>query len=204
MKQTLLLLLFFASLHTTAQQGVSFGVKGGVNVADFRSEGLAFGEFEPKISYHVGGLVQLPIHEILAFQAELLYSAQGAKFRSTNDALGVKNNYFLNYITLPATFQFLAGNGFMLHSGPQLGYLLNATIKDDSGYALDILESVEKVDFSWIFGSAYKSKIGLGADVRYIVGVTETNNGVFVSSTTLKNRVFQIGLFYQFGKPGAR
>jgi hypothetical protein len=84
------------------------------------------------------------------------------------------------------------GKGFRLQTGPQLGLRTNAAIKNrnhESGND----NSFTAADFVWSFEADFISPVGLGIDARYNLGVTDiTKNG-----TDIKNRVFQLGLFYQ-------
>ena len=65
-------------------QGLDFGVKGGVNVADVDLSGDdAAPSFDPRIGLVAGGLVRMPIAPWLAVQAEGLYAEKGARFEES-------------------------------------------------------------------------------------------------------------------------
>jgi hypothetical protein len=84
------------------------------------------------------------------------------------------------------------GNGLRLQTGPQVGFLTNARSKG-GGEEATIKTSLKDTDFSWSFGGSYLSRIGLGIDARYNLGLTDINK----TAADMKNRVWQVGLFYQ-------
>ncbi|HSC39395.1 MAG TPA: hypothetical protein VLD19_16040, partial [Chitinophagaceae bacterium] len=57
-------------------------------------------------------------------------------------------------------------------------------------------DSYKTFDLSWVFGAGYLTKSGFGIDVRYNLGLTDINDAG--GSTSIHNRVFAVGAFYQF------
>lgn len=84
------------------------------------------------------------------------------------------------------------GNGLRLQTGPQMGFLTAAQYKG-AGEEATIKSSLKDTEFSWSFGASYLSRIGLGIDARYNLGLTDISK----TSADIKNRVWQAGLFYQ-------
>jgi hypothetical protein len=87
-------------------------------------------------------------------------------------------------------------NGFRLETGPQLGLLASAKLKS-GGTITNVMSDFTTGDFSWSFGASYLTHSGLGVDARYNLGINNINNTG--GTEKLQNRVFQAGLFYQFG-----
>ncbi len=54
----LLLLLFLATASIAQAQFIQFGVKGGVNFANIKSDKI---DYSNRTSYHVGGLVEIRV-----------------------------------------------------------------------------------------------------------------------------------------------
>ena len=203
--EEILLIIMCVSFNSQAQKHASFGIKAGFNSSNFRATGLEAAVFKTINSFHLGGLVQIPLTQQFYIQPELLYSEQGTQYQTTYDADdvgGIKDKWYLNYMNVPLLLQYRLKHGFGLETGPQVGFLLNAKRKDVyndySNYEQEITEQLNDIDFSWVFNSTYQTKFGFGIYVRYNLGLSEINDGIFISSTSLKNKVFQLGLFYVF------
>jgi hypothetical protein len=90
--------------------------------------------------------------------------------------------------------QYMFDNGFRLQAGPQVGFLLDGKIEGDAGGAdVDIADDLKKIDAGVGLGVGYLSYSGLGIEGRYNLGLTNIND---VGTNELRNRVFQISLFY--------
>jgi len=181
--------LLFIGLAVNAQKtDVHFGVKAGVNIANVKVEDA--GSYDSKASFYVGGLAHIHLTQHFALQPELMYSGQGGK----TTIAGTDYKLKLNYINVPVLAQYMVGNGFRLQTGPQIGFLTTAKTKvnDDE---TDVKDSFKGTDFSWAFGASYVSTAGFGVDARYNLGLSDiSENG----GSKVKNRVVQLGLFYQF------
>ncbi|HZW76961.1 MAG TPA: outer membrane beta-barrel protein [Flavobacteriaceae bacterium] len=68
--------LFGLFITTTQAQEIRLGAKAGVNLSN-----LIIKDADPKpdmfTSFHLGGVVEIPITETFSVQPEILYSAQG-------------------------------------------------------------------------------------------------------------------------------
>ncbi len=194
-----------------------FGIKGGVNIANLSDKDFpSSAEFNSntKTGFHGGFFMNLPMGDVLKFQPELVYSLQGAK-SSAKTTVGTSTfttsyKTHLHYINLPLMFQARPSNGgFYVELGPQLSYLISAKDKDitNSGGGsttseVDIKNQLKKFDVAASGGIGFVTRIGLGLDARYNYGflnVLDKNNSANISGAKLRNRVIQIGLFYQFG-----
>ena len=166
-------------------QSTHFGLKAGLNSSSINVEDG--NDFDSKTGFHVGGLAHIHITKHFAVQPEIMYSTQGGKARLyTRD---------LDYINVPVLAQYMAGNGFRLQTGPQIGFLVSA--KDEAGInESKIIDELNKADLAWSFGASYVSKMGLGLDARYNLGLSNMNENK--TPPAAKNRVFQVGAFYQF------
>lgn len=187
MKRIFLIAAIAAATTGLNAQTVSFGIKGGVNVTTVLADNNA--DRDSKVSFHAGVLSHIHIDEQFALQPELFYSGQGFKSKSISN---LKAN--LNYINLPVLLQYMAGKGFRLETGPQVGGLIGAKLKGDN-IDKDIKDNYKKVDFSWVFGAGYLCKSGLGVDARYNLGLSNIDD---TGNDKVKNRGFAVGLFYQF------
>jgi opacity protein-like surface antigen len=187
MKTTLLSILLFTSILVRAQYtDTHFGIKAGLNVSSLDEKNGV--DFNSKAGLYLGGLAHVHLSPHFAVQPELVYSQQGGKDGSTGDL------WRINYLNIPVLLQYMAGNGFRLETGPQVGFVVSSKIKSGD-IEQDISSSVSKVDFSWALGASYQFPEGLGVDARYNIGISNVNSA---DDPVIKNRVFQLGLFYQF------
>jgi hypothetical protein len=175
----------FASV---AQSNVHLGIKAGVNVASLKVENG--NDPDAKVSFNAGALAHIHVSKYFAVQPELLISGQGAK----TDIGNTTTKLSLTYLNIPVLAQYMFGDGFRLETGPQLGFLLSAKTKANK-VTVDVKDGYKTTDFSWAFGAGYVSSMGLGVDVRYNLGISDINDA---SGNKIQNRVFSLGLFYQF------
>jgi hypothetical protein len=194
MKKILLTVVIASgALFTAKAQDVTFGVKGGLNIAKLTNTDNS----KVRPSVYIGGLVNIAFNESLSIQPELLYSGQGNKYDVNNVTVTDK----VNYINLPVMMQYRIVPEFYLEAGAQLG-LLVASKTELGKTTLDVKDQTSSADFGLGFGVGYQFPIGLGIGARYMFGLTNVykdNNGTF-SGTNTKNSVAQIGVFYTFGK----
>lgn len=190
----------------------SFGIKAGVNLAQFQTNNFASGtepDVSRKTSAHGGVFMNAPLGTGgFAIQPELLYSRQGSKVKQTvmvgTVAQTSEYDQELNYITLPIMLQWKTAGGVFIETGPQPGYLIKAQQDGPGSTETDNKSSFDKFDLSWGAGLGYLSKIGLGIGARYNYGLTNTvedggGNNSSNDGPELKNSVIQVGLSWRFG-----
>ncbi len=192
-KLCILVIMSNAILAASAQKGgthTEFGVKGGLNIANVSVENTT--NPDSKVSFYLGGLAHIHLDKQFALQPELFFSGQG--YKQTQSGTDYKTS--LNYINLPVLGQFMFGEGFRIETGPQAGVLVSAKTKVN-GNSVDVKDNIKTFDFSWVFGAGYLTESGFGVDARYNLGISDIND---VSSDKVSNRVFAVGVFYQFKK----
>lgn len=178
------------SHHDHYTTHAEFGLKAGLNIANLHVQNASSPDAKP--SFNAGALAHIHITKHFAVQPEIMYSGQGAKQTISNT--DYKTN--LHYINVPVLAQFMVDDGFRIETGPQLGLLASARQKV-GGTSTDVKSSYKTADFAWVFGLGYITHSGFGVDARYNLGISNINN---VNSTNINNRVFQVGVFYQFRK----
>ena len=190
MKQLLFITVVFLATQVMGQRTgtTHFGLKAGVNIANLKIENAADGDH--RIGFHVGGLAHIHISRHFALQPELVFSTQGRE--QTINGVEYKTN--LSYINLPVLAQYMTGSGFRLQTGPQLGLMVDAE-SGVNGSEINVDENYDMLDISWTFGASYLTNTGLGFDARYNLGLSNIND---LGSAQVKNRVWQLGVFYQF------
>lgn len=171
-----------------AQGRTTFGLKAGVNIATLKLSSDA--NLDPRVGLYAGGLAHIHVSPNFAIQPEVVYSAQG--FRDIN---GSDVKWKLDYVNIPVMVQYMFDNGFRLETGPQLGLLASA--KAESGTTETSLKNdIKGTDVSWGFGLGYLTHSQVGISARYNLGLSNINERN--NNDPVKNRVFQLGLFYQF------
>lgn len=194
-KFSLFIGILMLSIFASAQHVPKFGLKAGVNLANWSSDD-GDEETDLRTGFHIGGLAHIHLAPEWAIQPELQYSAQGAK--SDLGALG-EYTWKTDYINVPVMVQYMFNNGFRIEAGPQLGFLVNAKQKlnsdDDDDFEEDIKDTFKKTDVSLGFGVNYLTYSGIGLGARYNLGLTNINEE---REFDTKNRVLQLSLFYMF------
>ncbi|UEG50883.1 PorT family protein [Ferruginibacter lapsinanis] len=170
-------------------QHVNIGIKGGFNLYNINnSNGV---KYDSKPGIHLGLIGHIHLAKQVAFQPEIVYSSQGAKYTTG----GVVTKLNLNYVNVPLMLQYMFDNGFRLQAGPQVGFLISAKSKTND-VDTDVKDNLKMVDFGLGFGAGYvHPPSGLGIDIRYNLGLSDINENNAVKST---NRGLQLGVFYLF------
>ena len=169
----------------------NFGLKAGYNSSSVQISNSE--DWESKSGFHAGGLAHIHVSEHFAVQPELVFSTQGGKIADGN-------SLNLNYLNVPVLLQYMVNDGFRLQSGPQIGFLISAEC-EIGDVEINVDDVYDAVDFSWSFGAGYLFSNGLGIDARYNLGLNNISDD---DDFEAKNRVFQIGLFYQFRNNAGR
>src|SRR5688572_8324866 len=172
--------LFIGGATAAQAQGVTFGVKGGVNFSSIavedEDEDL---DFTSRTGI-VGGLFFVwPANARFALQLEGLYSQNGAEF----EVSGAEAQLEFDYVQFPvmvraSTARNSSGAAFHVFGGPSLGIRLNAKTTasfEGESFDEDISEDVEKIDVGVVAGAG----VELGrfiVDGRYTWGLTNLNN----------------------------
>jgi hypothetical protein len=186
--------ILFITLLTTltyalqAQVHADWGVKAGLNLANLKIENTS--SPDSKVAVFAGLLAHLHFEQHWAVQPEIMYSNQGAK----QDISGTEYKVKLHYINLPVLLQYMTGSGFRLQTGPQLGILAAAKTKAGESQT-DANNLYKTFDLAWVLGASYVTNGGFGIDARYNIGLANINDQ---GGSSVKNRVWQFGLFYQF------
>lgn len=193
MKKVLLFAIMAAATGIASAQ-VKFGAKAGLNLSSVsvspKESGVSY-KIAP--GFNAGFLANISLPGKFSLQPEVVYSGQGTKVSSTEGS----GNYNLGYINVPVLLKYKTASGFFVEAGPQAGFLLSAKVKSE-GVSTDIKDSFKSTDIAGVFGLGYMSPLNIGVDARYNLGFTNLDKSS-VSTSTAKNGVIQVGVFYFFG-----
>lgn len=195
MKKIILAIAILITLSSNAQK-INFGIKAGLNMS------MLTGSKDQIMSstngFFAGTLLEFKILEKIALQPELLFSAQGAKFKSKN--LTFSTTRKMDYLILPIMVKYYIKSGLFVEAGPQVGFLLSAN-QDVENRITNISTSENIKDATKDFDMA--ANVGIGYDIldkivtqiRYCIGITNTST---LENTDIKNGVFQLSVGYKF------
>ena len=182
MKKIILVATAFFAFGFTNAQETKFGVKGGLNLANLTSSDGA----KSLVGFNIGGFAEIKLDEKFAIQPELLYSGQGAKFQDVG-------NFNLNYIYVPVMAKYSITEEFKIEAGPQVGFLMSAKID-----GMDAKDLVKSTDFGLNLGAGYDITQNIGLNLRYCMGLSQTQKELMEGETASKNSVIQLSVGYKF------
>ena len=213
-----ILFLAAAALLSTGvfAQGLSYGVKAGLNMANIGGTEETTGVSQSmRMGFHAGVVGEYKVNDFWGVQAELLYSQQGMKM--TLDNVDGKMVQKMDYINLPVMAKLSLAEGLSLEVGPQFGYLMSAK-QVTSGFdtaatgidneTVDLLDEknvgkdyLKKLDVSAALGLSYRLACGVEVSARYNLGLTAmTDKDLDSNGKKLapKNNVISVGVGYRF------
>ncbi len=182
------------TLGTVQSQEFRMGAKLGLNIASLGGDSYGVGSLGARTSFHLGGLVEIPLMGKFAVQPELLYSSEGSNWNFS----GVDDNINLDYVRVPVLGKYYIIEGLTAEAGPVFGVLVNA--KNDDGD--DIKDSFKSFDAAFGIGASYRLDMGVFFSLRYNKGLLNVNeeyvdDGITYSYKNQSN-VFQISAGYTF------
>jgi len=196
----------FAIGFTAHSQEIKYGVKAGLNIADWGGDAE---HTNVRAGFNAGVLAEIKF-ENFAVQPEIVYSQQGTKVTVNNyfgNSLDSSIEYTskLDYINVPIAVKYYIIEGLSIQAGPQIGFLISAKEKGEftgGGQSeteeVDAKDAYEKVDFSLFGGIGYDLPIGIFLQARYNVGLSNINKDPEVPNVKLTNNVFLFSVGYKF------
>ena len=132
-----------------------------------------------------------------AIQPEILYSAQGFKYKEGDFTTELQ----LDYLNIPIMAKFKLTDELIIEAGPQIGFLLLANeVFESPGNSgdNDVKEEYKNIDFGANIGLVYQFEGGLNFGARYNLGLSNIND--FEGSGSFKNQngVFQFSIGFRF------
>lgn len=206
-------LIIIAVCGLSQVRAQNFGVKTGYNYSTFSGETSSISTIEGLSGFYIGGLVELPISNMLSIQPELIFSRQGVDLRQGLRNLSIRTDTSeirLDYLNIPVMAKVNLGPIF-LEGGVQFGFLVNKPKVDSyiaNVYLRNLLDkdSYNSFDFGVGAGLGVKLNQHFFVETRYTYSLTnvfDPNDKHFKSSLisdgdNFKNSVFSIGLGMKF------
>jgi hypothetical protein len=199
------LVLLLIGLAPQVHAQFQFGVRAGLNVADFSGDDA--GDTDPRLGFHAGVSAAFPFANSLFIRPEALYSQKGAGYTEDGDDVSFNIDYLdipvlLGY-TLPTRTNLL----LQLYAGPQLSVKLSESVRAE-GLGVD-LDLVKSTDLGLVLGGdvgavRVGSRQAFGVGLRYAFGLTDIIDASGLGgpdptvSSDVRNRVLSVSAFYNF------
>jgi hypothetical protein len=194
-----LLLLALLPQPAAAQETLTYGVKGGLNVssASVSVPGLNISP-DSRTGVVVGGFVGADFHEYVGMQVEALYSQKGAQVTE----FGIEIDLRLDYVEIP----ILARGNVRLNPDTRIHVI------GGPAFAFKVHDDLDIEDFGLGFGEielkSWDAGIAVGGgvtfrslifDARYTFGLVNVNDDDIVGDLVdVKNRAFSLTVGWRF------
>lgn len=218
----LIVFMLMLGISTIAQEteGVSFGVRGGINFQNINGKDASGDNLKNDLvlRFHAGVQANIPVAPEFYFQPGLLYNSKGAK-NSSDNILNSSVEFTINYLELPLSFLYrpLLGTGhFLLGFGPYVAYGLNGKTegsflgiggKKDIKFANDYTgllpygEYFKRMDYGANLFFGYELQNGFFVQLNTQLGLAKINaknNTNPNADTALRNTGFGLSIGYMF------
>ena len=188
MKKVLLVVALVLTVGIAANAQFKFGVKAGVGFVGINDK-----DADMRMGATAGVLGQFKLGDKWAIQPEVLFNAQGSKYKGDTQT----QTWRFNYIAVPVMAQRYISEGLSIEAGPQLGILLSSKTKY-GGKSYNKKDNSETIEVALNAGVAYElTSIPIGFFARYSFGLTEVSKTSLLGED-LKNHVIQLGAFIKF------
>ena len=191
-------IVVFSTMLCSLAEGVDFGIKAGLNIANMNVEGL-----QSRIGFCGGGFATIGVGDIVVIQPEAMYTQKGAKWESWYGPPGIIT-LKLDYVDIPLLFKFmLPVKGVVkpnLFVGPYFAINVNAKRKIEGHVTSEERNYgpyAEAAALGIVLGGGVDFSLKKGKivfDGRYTLELTTTAEEPFDQ----KNEVFSFMLGYSF------
>ena len=208
-------LIIIAVCGLSQVRAQNFGVKAGYNYSTLSGETSSISTIEGLSGFYIGGLVELPISNVLSIQPELIFSRQGVAWKRELKGFGMSVNINnadirLDYLNIPVMAKVNLGPLF-LQGGVQFGFLVD---KPEVSYTAGDRRVSQTVDKDAYASFDFGVGAGLGinfnqhffVEARYTHSLTNAldpnnnslKNAHISDDNNFKNAVLSLGLGVKF------
>ena len=198
---------FLLSAASPAAAQLTFGVKGGLNVAKLSFDPDEGFTPENRMGLVVGMIVTQPLRSRFGLQLEALYSQKGTKdeFFDEDEGLNVKQTIKLDYIEIPVLANIAVTSSdtarFSINAGPAFAFLVNdkEVFEVDNAEVENDIEDIKSYDIGFAIGGAVQTR-QLIFDARYTWGLVNLNDDPDEPDQKVKNKAFTFTVGWLFGR----
>jgi len=191
MKKMAIVLALLLAISAFAQ-GISFGVKGGVNYTSLSGDDVPDG-LSWKLGFGGGVVAALNVMDMFVIQPEVLYTMKGGEDPD------LEYSFDLTYVEVPVLLKYsvpmegmISPNFFV---GPSLGILMSAELDE-----VDVKDDLKTMDFGVVVGAGVDFDMGTGKvtlDGRYTLGLMSIDDSE--AEQDWKNGAISVMIGYMFG-----
>jgi len=170
MKKLSVLLLLLSLGSMALAQGLSFGIKGGLNHSSANGDWAQGAESRSGIA--AGGYLTLSLLPSFAIQPEILYSQKGWKLSSEIEGVPWVGEYRVNYLEIPMLAKFSFGvlvKPYVIvgpYFATRVGTSWEETVGDStSSGSMDA--DINGADLGYVLGAGLSTPIKFSLEVRY-------------------------------------
>jgi hypothetical protein len=182
-KKLLVLCLVFIAFNTQAQE-FNFGASAGVDVSNirvFNSSPYDIIEYDPMVAFNLNVSAAYRSASFWGITAEPGFIRKGAILTFAYDLEKYESQFRLNYIQLPLLADFYITKKLFLSVGPELAYLISATVNYD-GNTADISNVYDnKLEVSGMAAINYAIFPRVDITLRYSHGFTTISKMEFTN-----------------------
>jgi hypothetical protein len=221
MKKNLRLSMAAVLLSFSSFAQVQYGVKAGVNLANWNGQFMesldnvvklsnGFVQSQMKPGIYAGGYAEIPISGIFSVQPGLYYSQKGYTLQGD---LSIEKLNFLganakaqvqsHYIDVPVLLKAEPVKGLQIFGGPQMSYLVKNNLQvnaDVLGFSLlntdlDITDQFQRWDMGIVGGIGYQFDNGINIQAAYEHGLRRLDAN---ENFKTFNKVYKLGVGFRF------
>lgn len=193
MKSFYISLVAIFLMATAAQaQEFSYGVIGGYNLSKVNNA-LGGDIADNRSNYHIGLIAEFPQGNKWSFEAAAFYSGEGEALESN----GTTSTIYLRFIQVPVHVKYYITEGFSVHAGPQVGFLMNAKQSFVEDGDREDIEGKVNSSFALTGGIGYDFSNGIFLKGTFDLGITDLVDNVDFSNDE-RARTARISLGYKF------
>jgi len=170
MKKLLVLAALLGLGSLALAQGLSFGVKGGLNLSSANGKWAQGAESRSGIA--AGGYLTLGLLPSIALQPEILYSQKGWKASGLASNIPWTGEYRVNYLEIPLLAKYTFGllvKPFVL-AGPYFATRMGTTWKETEGGTTttgSMDDYIKTTDLGFVLGAGVSTPVKLSFEARY-------------------------------------
>jgi hypothetical protein len=213
--------ILFASHLSYAQSSPSFGLRGGMTVADLHGDAmqnigslmdLSGGRIttQSRTGFHAGAYANIPVSGRFSIEPGLYYSQKGYEMQGdleikALDFLGANATAAMQstYIDAPVLLKANLVKGLQVFAGPQVSYLVKNNLHVEAGALglslfkrnMDITDNFQKWDVALTGGVAYQFPNGFNIQASYDHGLSRIDANNRLESY---NRAVKVGVGFRF------
>ncbi len=197
MTKRILFLLILALISNYSFSQVNFGIRTGLNIADYTK----MDSYE-KYGFYIGVYTSIPFTKKYTLQPEIIFTNQGSHLRSVPEVR--PNNITNDYLSISVINKFKFKKKLSLIIGPYFDIRVNKNIKIDENiiflsYSTNIFTPVE---IGAKIGLSYKVMENFMIEARYKTGFVDAIQEYYFYDSNTNNvnltQVIQVGIAYNF------